>query len=264
MPPVTLVTMGFRYDQDSKPIGLVAVCDTLLSNSGTSTQLPYGKINSLGSSWLLGYAGDPSYYMQLDPLLINVESLAPFEVAEAVKKAYVRVRKRQIEDRLLGSLGIDLATLYDRGRSIFGDDAFKALCESIDEYKLNLSLLLGGWSKANGSAFIFRIDNPGTWHDALITGYDAIGTGAEIALGHLHACYERHSVSLDWTLARLLEAKFMSEAQRNVGQATVAATMTADSPMALVKRNRIQKYRERWEEQRATIPAEWLSILEGS
>ena len=271
---MTLVAMALRYERGPAPnytltcSGVVAVCDTLLSNSSSSVTLPYGKFSLLGSSYLMGYAGDPSLVYLVGQKLralmdgAPVESLAGPELGEKLKQAYSLVRHGQIEDTILGRLGMTFETFFAEGLSALGKEKFHALCEQVEDYRMNLSLLVAGYGGERNYWNIFRVDDPGVYRDQIMQGFDAIGSGAEIALSHLHACHRQFSTSIEWTAARLLEAKFMAEAQRNVGSDTHLQKLTAPDGLETIRPDAVKRYREKWDLQRQLIPDEWLTFLE--
>jgi hypothetical protein len=243
----------------------------MLSNDDTSVSLPYGKFMPLGTGFVLAYAGDPGvlyrvqkqHVDQLNEQGLTYDSLDGVELAEGFAKAYASVRRSVIDETLAGRYGLSLEDLYSRGLQIFGEDKFHALCQEIEEYWLDLGLIIGGCSSKSKLWNLFRIQNPGTYRYQIMQGYDAVGSGAPIALGHLHACYQQFSPSLEWSLARLLEAKFMSESQRNVGRETYLLRFESGAPLTRIQDDKVQAYREKWEAQRQNIPGDWTAELSG-
>lgn len=153
-------------------------------------------------------------------------------------------------------------TFFTEGFSALGPEKFYALCEQVEEYRLDLSVLVAGYGGERKLWNMFRVDDPGVYRDQVMQGFDAIGSGAEIALGHLFSCHQQFSPSLEWTAARLLEAKFMAEAQRNVGSATHLEKLTMHGGSKTILESAFQQYRQRWEAQRQDIPDEWVALLE--
>lgn len=262
---MTLVAMSLRFDPSGFATGLVFGCDKLLSNDSRSVELPYGKIRPIGNTWVMGYSGLPSDFLYFESCLPRADEIAKMSadvVAEQARQAYVAVRKRWVEGEVLSPYGLDLATFRESGLATFGREKFAALCHAIESYDLQFSVLVGGWQEGY-QGHIFRIDNPGVCTDSLVVGFDAIGSGSEIALGHLSLCHHHYGEKLSEAAARILEAKFMAEAQRNVGQGTVVGVRSRnESALRTLSREQIEAYRKRWLQRQRSLPESWTKLLE--
>lgn len=260
---MTLVAMGVRFDNEGHMVGLVAVCDRLLSNYSNSTIVPYAKIVRLGSYRLMGYAGDPGLFQVIKNSVSaeDADGLGLGDLFERVKASFSNLRLARIEDEILGSYGLKFPAFWTAGLASLGPHLFAEVTEQIRSYRLNLALLIGGYEPNQGWGGIGEITNPGVVNDQTVVGFGAIGSGSEIAAGHLSATYERHYVSSDFALARVLEAKFMSEAQRNVGRETVLMRLDPDRKLHVAGHNGIEAYRSQWEQRRMEIPQEWRDRL---
>lgn len=260
---MTLVAMALQFDWQGQTTGLVAVCDKLLSSNAASVSLPYSKFVRWGSSWILGYSGDPSLFAELrykTSIAGDIDQLTGFEAADRLKKSYKDLRQREIEDSILASLGYDFPSFYANGFAQLGPEKFHAVCEAIQDYCLDLDLLLGGTSLKDGISRLYKIENPGRVHDALIIGFEAIGSGSPIALGHLYNCYKQQCTQ-EQAMARILEAKFMSESQRNVGSESVLISLLPDCRAYIANEAGINKYRATWNRLQRSLPVSRTSLL---
>jgi hypothetical protein len=261
---MTLVAMGLRFDDEANCVGLYAVCDKMLSNDDSSTHLPYTKVLRVGSSWLLGYAGDPSYFI---PAAEELEELDPDSqshevLAEKTKEIYVKYRLKEIEEGLLAPIGFSWDKFHTSGRAILGEDKFGVLLDSVKRWQTQLQFILGGWEPGkNYVGHLYRFSHPGTYRNNRIMGFSAIGIGETIAMGHLAACYDRHCPSAEIALARLLEAKIMAEAQRNVGPESALLKLDSDGKLYEVDETALERFRKRWETRRKTIPKSLVDAL---
>jgi hypothetical protein len=151
--------------------------------------LPYGKFLSLGPSLALGYAGDPSVLYEVKNKLSELvndetyESLEAYALVEMIKQAYASVRKSHVEDTILRPLGMDWDTFFNLGLAAFGSDKFHLICQQVEDYCVDLSLLLGGYCVKSENWILFRFDNPGVARNCIMQGFDAIGSGAGLRPG---------------------------------------------------------------------------------
>jgi len=263
---MTLVAMAFQFDYNGRATSLAAVCDKMLSSDSASVNLPYSKIVRWGDTWLLGYSGDPGVFAEIrleTEAQGGIEGLTAAQAAARFKDSYKKVRLREVEDNILAALGLNLMSFYGGGLASLGPEKFHALCESIEDFSLNLALLLGGWSGVGDQSAIYKIDNPGKIHDALIVGFEAIGSGSPIALGHLYDRYMHLSMPPE-AMARMAEAKFMSESQRNVGRETILVSLSPNGTLQSATSESVEAYRASWEQVQAALPPQRVALLQVS
>lgn len=239
------------------------ICDLMLSGPNVSLHSPWPKITSLGGNWLLGYAGDPGHLNALRNGIVaaNNPANSTADFVNLVKTTYQDYRERQVTDLYLSHFKISLSDFRQHGLILFGRRKFGELAQLIEDFDLGIRLLLIGFSpNTKWDVRITAVHNPGRTTDHVLSGVHAIGSGAPIALGHLYASFNPNG-SLEEAQYRMLEAKFMAEAERSVGPDTMLATLHQDGRVDLMGNDACEKIRTIWKKRRNTCPSSATGIL---
>lgn len=264
---MTLVAMAFRWD--GKQIQhLYAVCDRLLSSETSSFHSPFAKIVAVFDSWLLGYCGDPGVFMSMVRELkaSGVEETAENSdaVPHKLRDIYQKFRKQNVEEKILSRYRLSLQEFLDTGFARFGERKFGEICKQIEGCNLGIEFLLAGWSpQALWDPRILTINDPGVITDHTLECAWAVGVGADIAQGHLDACFHSMENNFKEGLYRITEAKIMAEAARGVGPDTTLIWLDhrgisngKEMPDATLR-----DFRLAWEMHRQKVPEEILQRL---
>lgn len=257
---MTVCITAFSDDDDK----IVAVCDRLLSGDIHSIEASATKIVRFCGTWVSCYAGDPSHAQTvLTSAATRLASEPEAEaVVEAFRNAYSEHRIACIEQEKLSAFGMNMKTFLSEGLANLGETIFERVFEEVRCFYLNLAFLIAGWGKRNDTMDweMFTIENPGAVKRHSIIGTHAIGEGAHLALGHMYATYEKYS-SIQETAYRALEAKFIAEATRSVGPATLGYVLSKNGAFDAIPYADIDAMHKRWTEKRRQLDPEIARII---
>lgn len=263
---MTLVAGGILYDQEhNRAKAIVVTADRMLSGPGASLHSPYNKVTRMGENWLLGYAGTPAH---LNPIRNRVygkqlTEKTSNEVVELLVQSYREYREERIEEELLQPYGFPTREdFYERGRDALGGDLYQKLVVEVRNYDLDIEFLLAGWSpKTEWDIKLVSVGSPGSSYDHLMTTVAAVGSGAPIALGHLYSFFNSLSSDVKHAQYRLLEAKFMSEAERSVGPDTMLVTLYYGGEVVFTSGRECEAVRAIWRARQTEVPQEALNVI---
>jgi hypothetical protein len=182
--------------------------------------------------------------------MINEKSSAD-EVVDAFRVAYKDYRIKCVEQAILSPINMTLKEFLKSGLGALGETEFAKMLEEVLRYDINYSYLIGGWG-ADDFRSIFTVENPGVVTHHEIIGAHAIGEGAQLAIGHLYATYNRWSPTRD-VAYRAFEAKFVAEATRSVGPATLGYILSQDGTFFTIPYADIDAMRRLWMDKRKIV-----------
>lgn len=140
-------------------------------------------------------------------------------LTDQIQHEYQAVRKRRINDLLLGTRGIDFDSFYQGGMiGRFPQDLSMLIDREVQIYDLGITILIAGVD--DFGAHIYNIANPGSVACFDRIGYHAIGSGHRHAVLKLVALGQHRSTSINQTVFNVFCAKKVAELAPGVGQAT--------------------------------------------
>ena len=142
------------------------------------------KIDPIGNSCVALTAGDA---LSVQDILVGGFGVATQLmdpqvdlIAEQIRSRFVEVRKRRINEVILGPRGMDFETFYAGGIQRLPQDLAMFIDSQIQQSQLGSSIILAGVD-ATG-AHIFAIEDPGTTMCFDRLGYHSVGSGHRHAL----------------------------------------------------------------------------------
>lgn len=141
------------------------------------------------------------------------------QIAENLAKSYRKVRNRRIEHEVLERYGIaSFEDFYNKQRLLHEDTNLKLLGD-IQDYKLEVWLLLGG---VDQKAHLYLVGDPGTYRSYDALGFCCIGSGDRHAEPVFAFYGFSPSLSVPEGLQIAYEAKRRAEMAGGVGRKTDA------------------------------------------
>jgi hypothetical protein len=140
---------------------------------------------------------------------------------------------------------MSLADFISQGRASFGDASFEAIKYALEAIDIGVEFLVTGF-EGRGNGSIFSIDDRciPKFHQKL--GFYAIGSGNIGAMGSLYNSMPR-LCSIEETIYRLCEAKFIAESAPGVGKTTIAQILYSDGIGPLFIEEQLLPIRKVWE-----------------
>jgi 20S proteasome alpha/beta subunit len=145
-------------------------------------------------------------------------------LAELVRRSYVEVRLRRIEERIVvPALGPDYVKQrehrvsladYLKNQSVI----YQAMTLKMEQHDLSVSMLVAGVD--HSGAHLYHVINPGVCHTMEKLGYGTIGSGYNHALIWLSLARQTRQSDLHTTLVEVYSAKRVSEVAPGVGKET--------------------------------------------
>lgn len=253
---MTLIAAGVLYDStNSQARAIVVSSDQMLSGPGASQHSVYSKVAPLGKTWLIGYAGSPGHYTPVRKLVEErfKPDMTSEQVAALLVDCYQEYRQEQIEQNILKPLGYSAEFFREAGRESLGDETFQSILTETRSYDIDIDFLLAGWSPTTPwDIKLLVVTHPGGSYNYTPMSVAAIGSGAPIALGHLYSFFETLG-DLPTAQYRLLEAKFMAEAERSVGPDTLLGTIQHEG-ISWITTKGCEPLRKVWETHQKAVP----------
>lgn len=175
----------------------------------------------------------------------NIEDAGSIEdIARIVKLSFLAIRREKYEDTVLQPRGFDLNEFYEQG--IFDSNRGRELDQRIDQFSLNLKIIVAGVDQTG--AHTFRIVDPqdqevsGVMESFDELGFDAIGSGANLARDALTSWYDR-DLDIDEALYVTVSALERASQAPGVGDEADAVIITPDG-METVDESLLNAYRQ--------------------
>jgi len=174
------------------------------------------------------------------------------QIVDEIKKQYVELRKKRIEEEVLKPRGLTIETFYKNIGKLPPQIAIPLdnKIESYDEFRLDV--LIGGVDDSGGH--IYQVSNPGISECFDILGYSAIGSGEPHAISSFIANDYTGLVSLNEGVYMVYEAKKRSEKAPGVGPSTdmcvIDKKVEPISDAVMANLNKIYKMKTAYERKR--------------
>ena len=216
---------------------LVVASDRMLSAPFLTLEFDHAdaKIDRIGNSCVALTAGDA---LSVHDVLAGgfgiatqlIDPQVEF-IAEQIKNRFVVVRKRRIDDIILGPRGFDFDSFYAVGIKSLPGDLAMLIDSQIQQHQLGSSLILAGVD-ATG-AHIYAIGDPGATQCFDRLGYHSIGSGHRHALLTLVSRQQHKSTDVHTTIFNVFTAKRSAELAPGVGAATEMRVITKEGVVSL-------------------------------
>src|SRR5260370_3311564 len=168
--------------------GIICASDTMLSTDDMQADLRTMKFRSVGSSWMVMFAGNdispimPILELVDEQIRTDTEQKAS-GVAGYFASAYKTELNKKAENEVLGPLGLSLEEFRTRGLKQLGPAVFNRLLYDIQNIHFSLDFMICGYDSEGPP--ILTVTNPGTINYYDLASFWAMGIGQTIALGHL-------------------------------------------------------------------------------
>lgn len=181
------------------------------------------------------------------------------EILEKVKKEYLKIRTRQIEEKYFKVRGFDIEWFNKNQRMLSPDIALR-LDRQLEIYSFNLNILLVGVDDAG--AHLYYIYPPCSSECFEALGYCSIGTGERHADSTFIAYRYTPSFSVNKALYITYEAKKNSEVAVGVGKHTDMAIIS-DEGIRFIRKETLKKLEEIRQKRRiaATLMSKEVNIM---
>jgi 20S proteasome alpha/beta subunit len=157
------------------------------------------------------------------------------QIVDHTKNAYIKMRNKKVDEQILASIGLNLASFYQMNQALQPSIA-QALLQNISKFNYALWILIGGVDDNGGH--IFRMENPGRYECFDVIGFHAIGSGEHHAISTFIANDFESNIDLKHGLAITFEAKKRSEKATGVGPQTDICIVQKDKvtqlPQAMI------------------------------
>ena len=216
---------------------LVVASDRMLSAPFLTLEFdhPDAKIDRIGNSCVALTAGDA---LSVHDVLaggfgIATQLIDPQVelIAEQIRSRFVDVRKRRINEIILGPRGLDFDSFYAIGIKSLPGDLAMFIDNQIQQHQLGSSLILAGVD-ATG-AHIYAIGDPGATLCFDRLGYHSIGSGHRHALLTLVSRQQHKTTNIHTTIFNVFAAKRSAELAPGVGAATEMRVITKEGVAAV-------------------------------
>lgn len=249
---------------------IITVSDTKLAIGYSSIKDATTKARFLTKDcrWVCMYAGIApafeSIYDRLGDILHGHDNVSSTFVKAAVETAYRDELRHMAEIRLFSPFAIDLPTFEQKGFSQFGSKVFNVLHKQIIALNTGVDLLVCGFER-NDYPRIFSASGRGEVFDCATLGFDAIGTGAGLAVDWLNGNDEfRRCSDIGEIIYRLCEAKFTAESNPDVGDSTFVCSVDINGTSTQLDDRALEDARRLWKRRRtAGVPERILAGLRG-
>lgn len=213
---------------------LITAADSMLSTvdiSGDKMALKF--VLDFHGFWTPMYAADDTSFVtpicQSARGKVDFEKVLPLnEITSALSDSYQQIRRKAIENQLLGSYGITINDLVSPDTVHLPDQVESALHYEMNKFDLGCEFLVSGFDEEK-RPHIFSVQNPGIISHFDEVGFWAIGSGQRPALSSLFFHLFNRESSLELAVYRIYEAKLMAESALGVGKDTTLLVHRADS-----------------------------------
>lgn len=209
---------------------VVVASDRMLSAPFLTIEFdhPDAKIDLIGSKCVALTAGDA---LSVQDILVGGLGIAAQLqdptvdlIAQHVRNRFVEVRKRRINELVLGPRGLDFDMFYAGGIQRLPGELAMFLDSQIQQAELGSSIILAGVD-ASG-AHIFAVEDPGTTACFDRLGYHSVGSGHRHALLTLVSRSQHKTADIYTTMFNVFAAKRAAELAPGVGNATEMRVVT--------------------------------------
>jgi hypothetical protein len=183
---------------------------------------------------------------------IEVHNFAAQWVKDTICNAYHDMRISQFTMRHLSSIGYKSFEEFKKeGFKDLGKDEHHSHMMELYKFDLGAQLMVFGFTE-DLRPNIFTVGNPGKYEDWNWQGYSAVGSGAYIAAGSLRQ--RPMTFGIEDLIYRLLEAKFVAEADNAVGPTTTLVVLRRDGESREMRESEIEEIKEAWKQRQLEPP----------
>ena len=201
--------------------------------SGLQSDTGVTKLRRIGDSgWHVLIAGNPTFALKV----INAaegklaEDPTPqgslHAMMDCLGQCYQNVRDKAVDDAVLRPNLLTRELLVSRPRTLLPlhDDLVISMHESASRYRVRTSLLVCGFD-STGGPHIFSVTDPGTSDNFDMTGFHAVGIGAQTAIAENASARSGPRGQLPLALYQAFDAKVNAEIMQGVGYGCDAAIL---------------------------------------
>lgn len=253
------IAVGCDCEIAGKKPKIIFVSDLLLSVGFTSSESTI-KVRRLAKGWTIMFAGRdvshaPSVIHTAGIKLEGQDKTGAFQAATAIAESYQLVRRVQLENKFLGTYGMNMKEFLSQGRKIFPESHYLNLIYEMERYDLGCQFLVAGFGsdEAKFPSF-FTVSNPGEFSPLDDIGYGAIGSGDANAISYLARRNQDEYQSCERSLYTAIAAKHLAEKAEGVGKQTfvVVAECGNDTPCFLDEPS-IEEISKMWRDEEQNI-----------
>ena len=223
------IGIGTICDREKK---VIMFADRMWTNSYLSVEYEYpeSKIEKLSSTCYAIVAGTvvlPTELFDKVKEEIDKKGIRNIpEIANKVKEEYAKERKKRIDDDVFKPRGMTIDSFYKEGQQqTLHPDLVKFLDASVEKYKFDLEILIGGVDKR---AHLYVVFPPGRVESFDRVGYMSIGSGLPHAENTFILNNYTPAFSLSKALHIVYEAKKVAERAPGVGKVTDGLIIAED------------------------------------
>lgn len=204
------------------------------------------KITKLSENCLALTAGNALVYTELFNAVCHATSNKRFtsveEFVEAIKEMYQALRRKQIEERFLMPRSFRNFQEFYQAQPVVSESIVFMIQQEIERFNYGLDILVGGVT--GDAAHLYNISDPGTsqCYDSL--GFQAIGSGMNLALSSLIGSGCHQDLSLAEALLTTVSAKMHAENAPGVGRRTDVSLIRPGQPCVHFSDDQIKRLKE--------------------
>jgi hypothetical protein len=191
------------------------------SDTGVIKSIQIGR-----TSWRALVAGDPGFassVVSAAERMIHAEkaiAASHKSMMECLSSQYARSWEQALQDRVLGPHLLDKTLFAARPSNVqpLSEQYFQTVAKQVEDFSVQCSLLVCGFDERL-RAHMFSVGGTGNATDHDLTGFHAIGIGAEAAVARLLNWGADRADRLDEALYAVFDAKAHAEIIQGVGYA---------------------------------------------
>lgn len=238
----------------------IAVADRMITGPDIEFEHDTCKLEPLPGNCVGLTAGSALAHTELFKAVVEDMSgrSAPLvdEVTKAVKKAFGTIRRREIDETVLGPLGLNMESFMGLQRQLDADLVMR-LARQIEMHSLDLDILVIGADRHG--AHIHYISNPGTSECYNALGFCAIGSGERHAESTLILRNYSPQMPVGKALYLAYEAKRSAEVAPGVGKFTDIAILHGGG-VRWLEPERVRELDKMYEMFKSSYEGMWRSI----
>ena len=236
---------------------LILMADKMLGVGFIEAELAIEKIIQIHRNWWVMIAGNdisPVFdILDWSRKTLGEEDECDVErVMQVISDNYQKKRLDLIEALYLKTRGWTMEQFVAKGHNNLPPTVFVEIDQAVQQYKLDISLLVGGFD-CNGVGHIFSVDNPGITRRHDIPGYYAIGNGM---FGALYFMYYRElsaPMKASECLYYVYEGKIFGYQAGGIGEDTDCIIARHNKPELKLAAEAISTLDEMWVEFRPQL-----------
>lgn len=204
---------------------IVFVADKMIGMGYVESELEITKMRQIHRDWWMLFAGDDitPVFDIVDYAKEGLNQSEPMTIAdaqEAVRVAFAKKRMQNAEALYLIPIGWDIVRFNNEGSERLPD--FEQIKTKIEEYTLNIELLVAGFDSRKGHIFTLYGygETRGITRREDIPGFSAIGSGSTAAAFMMYYRDQGPKTGVREAVYYSLEGKYFGEQASGVGGST--------------------------------------------